>query len=125
MMNTKSIGDIGEKLAVKLLKSKKFKILSRNLHKGRNELDIIAQNRDHIVFVEVKTRTVDDPSKISFEVSAAAAVDVEKKRRTVTAAKAYLAENPNSRQQRFDVVEVYLLRENMKLIEINHIENAF
>ncbi len=124
-MSNRSIGDIGEKLAVKLLKKKRFKLLSKNRHEGRNELDIIAQNRDFIVFVEVKTRTVDDASKISFEISAASAVTAEKKHRTVAAARAYLAKNPNTRQPRFDVIEVYLAKDRLKLIETNHIENAF
>ncbi len=124
-MSTKAIGDIGEKFAAHHLKSKKFKIIARNLHIGRNELDIIAADREFIIFVEVKTRTVDDPSKISFEVSAASAVDFEKRKRTLAAARSYLAENPRSRQPRFDVIEIYLTKDKHRLIEINHIENAF
>ena len=113
MMNTKSIGDIGEKLAVKLLKSKKFKILSRNLHKGRNELDIIAQNRDHIVFVEVKTRN-SLAKGLPRE-----AVTPTKQRTIIRCAQLFVLENKiNGAGFRFDVIEV-------TNGEINHIIDAF
>ena len=126
MKSTKDIGDFGEQLAAKHLKKLKFKILDRNLHKGKNELDLVAKNKEFIVFAEVKTRCVDDPKKIYFEISAASAVYSEKRKRTVLAAREYLAENETNLQPRFDVIEVYLSKsEPLKLIEINHIENAF
>ena len=126
MRSTKEIGDIGEKLARKLLKKKKFKIKGKNLHFGRNEIDIVAESRDHIVFCEVKTRSVSHESEISFEISAAFAVDKDKIKRTQDAARAYLATNPKDKAIRFDVIEVYLKKdEPQKVLNINHIENAF
>ena len=38
IMTTKEIGDYGEKLAVKLLKKKHYRIINRNLHFSKNEL---------------------------------------------------------------------------------------
>ena len=126
MKTTKEIGDIGEKFARKLLKKKKFKIRGTNLHFGKNELDIVAESKEILVFAEVKTRSVSDVSKISFEISAAAAVDKDKIARTITAARLYLSENPTQKQIRFDVIEVYLDKNDAgKILNVNHIENAF
>ena len=126
MKTTKLIGDIGERAAARLLKKKKYKILERNLHEGRYELDIVAANRDFIVFVEVKTRSTENPDDLGFMHRAADFVDKDKQKRTVIAARRYLSENPSDKQPRFDVVEVYLQKDNeKKVLEINHIENAF
>lgn len=50
------LGRIGEDIAVKYLKRKGFKILDRNFKKHYGELDIVALEKDTLVFVEVKTR---------------------------------------------------------------------
>jgi putative endonuclease len=60
----KSVGTLGEDLAVKYLKKQGYKILHKNWYnfKGKRlgEIDIVAQAKDgEIVFVEVKTRVVD------------------------------------------------------------------
>ena len=126
MKTTKQIGDIGERVATKLLKKKKYKILERNLREGRCELDIIASNREFIVFVEVKTRSTENPSDLGFMHRAADSVNKDKQKRTVFAARRYLFDNPSDKQPRFDVIEVYLQKGNeKKVLEINHIENAF
>jgi putative endonuclease len=54
--NHYSIGQKGEKIAVEYLKKKKFKILSQGFRFKRGEIDIIAYDKDTLVFVEVKTR---------------------------------------------------------------------
>ena len=126
MTKNKTVGNFGEDLAVKYIKKKKYKILGRNVHEGKNEIDIIAANKTTIVFVEVKTRCVESADNIAFEVCAASAVDFDKQKRTVSAARAYLLENPTDKDIRFDVVEVYLdKKDQKKTFEINHIENAF
>ena len=126
-MTTKSIGDIGEMLAAKFLKKKNFRIIERNKHQSRNELDIVAVNKSVAVFVEVKTRTISE-NDIAILGEAASAVNFKKQERTINAAKAYLCENKKTiknREIRFDVVEVYLDKTTLKLKTINHIENAF
>lgn len=51
------IGQWGEELAAKKLRSDGFVILEQNYHTPYGELDLVAR-RDHlVVFVEVKTRT--------------------------------------------------------------------
>lgn len=51
------LGKKGETYACEYLKSKGFKILKTNWRFHRNEIDIIAENKDCILFVEVKTRS--------------------------------------------------------------------
>ena len=125
--NASDVGKKGEKLARKYLRKCGYRIVAKNLHCSHNELDIIAANRDFIIFVEVKTRSVSDPS--SLLVSAAAAVDKKKQMRTIQAARSYLSSNESkkhkNKQPRLDVIEVYLSKETSDLLKLNHIENAF
>ena len=120
------LGNYGEKAACKYLRRHGYKILKKNFTADSAEIDIIAQNSDTLIFVEVKTRSINDISEISFEISAAKAVNKDKIRRTFDAAKAYILENPSTKQLRFDVIEVYLKKDDpKKILDINHIENAF
>lgn len=61
MINKKSnkqTGKYGEETAAKFLQKAGFKILERNYRYSRLcEIDIIAKDKDTIVFAEVKTRT--------------------------------------------------------------------
>ena len=126
-MTTKNIGDIGENAAAKYLKRHFFRIIERNYRFHRDEIDIIAKNRKFLVFVEVKTRSRNDVNDNDFG-TPSSAVDAGKMSRTKKAAVGYLAEHPkNKRAIRFDVIEVYLDKnsEKPKIIDINHIENAF
>ena len=128
-MTTKEIGDLGEKLSVKLLRKKHYKVLKRNLHVSHNELDIVAFHRKTkmIVFVEVKTRSVGKDLYSPFG-TPGAAVNRSKQKRTVDAAKDYLRSNFgkwSKLQPRIDVIEVYLSKADRSLLNINHIENAF
>ena len=127
-MKTVEIGRLGEKLAVKYLRKNKYRILETNLHVSHNEIDIIAISKKQriIAFVEVKARTVDKDLYSPFG-TPASAVTKEKQRRTIEAARGYLRSNEKyfDFQPRFDVLEIYLDREDMKVLKINHIENAF
>lgn len=124
-MKTVEIGKLGEDIAVKFLKNNRYKIVDRNVHMSHNEIDIIVKNKDHIVFVEVKTRSTDENMELYFG-SPASAVDHRKQKRTVDAARAYLISSKYGKlQPRFDVIEVFLHKDTHKLININHIENAF
>ncbi len=127
-MKTKDIGALGEKIAAKYLKSNKYKIVARNLHISRNELDIIAVKKRSgiIAFVEVKTRSVDEDMYSKFG-TPSSSVTKAKQERTITATRAYLAQSKKFKalQPRLDVIEIYLQRDNKKLLNINHIENAF
>ena len=127
-MKTKQIGDIGEAAAAKFLKKNGYKVIERNLHISHNELDIVAIHKKQrvIAFVEVKSRTVDDDLYSRFG-TPASAVSKEKQARTIEAARAFLSKNTKyaSLQPRLDVIEVYLKKESLEILNINHIENAF
>ncbi len=59
MTNNKQIGDLGEQLAADFLIKNGYTVLERNYRTPYGELDIIAKDRDTVVFVEVKTRSTD------------------------------------------------------------------
>ena len=57
-LNNKVIGNSGEDMACQFLQKQGYKILERNFRYSRlAEIDIIAKDKDTLVFVEVKTRT--------------------------------------------------------------------
>ena len=117
--STQNIGEKGEDYTVKFLEKKKYNILERNYRKRYGEIDIIAENKNYIVFVEVKTRHKDSMT------SAADAVNRQKQIRIIKTASLYLAENETEKFCRFDVCEVYVNSDNLKLVDINYIEAAF
>ena len=83
------IGNIGERAAARYLRKKGFRTVERNYVAFDHEIDIIAESRELIIFVEVKTVTVgkEDPRKPR----PASAVNAEKQRSIISAAKCYLA----------------------------------
>ena len=127
-MKTKDIGYLGESAAAKFLKKNGYKILERNLHVSHNELDIVAVNKKDkiIAFVEVKARSVDKDLYSPFG-TPASAVTRQKQARTIDAARGYLLKSNKAKglQPRLDVIEVYLSKDDLKVLKINHIENAF
>ncbi len=124
-MNTTQIGRLGENKALKYLKKNKYRLVDRNVHISHNEIDIIVKNREYIVFVEVKTRSFDKELYSDYG-TPASAVDRNKIRRTVDAARGFLCKSRYEKlQPRFDVIEVYLDKQTHKVLKINHIENAF
>lgn len=54
MSSTQKVGSLGEELVVKFLVEKGYKILDRNYRRPWGELDIVAQRKGKIHFVEVK-----------------------------------------------------------------------
>ncbi len=112
------LGSRGEKLAAKYLKSRGLKIIKRNYSTAVGEIDIIAREKDTLVFIEVKSRTG------GVEGSAEYAVDSKKRYRIGKTALWYLNENRISNVDcRFDVVTV--LFSDSARARINVIRNAF
>lgn len=54
--STRQVGSSAEDLACQFLKKGGFKILERNFLIRGGEIDIVAQDKDWLVFVEVKAR---------------------------------------------------------------------
>lgn len=124
-MSTLGIGKFGEDAAAVYLKKNGYRIVDRNVHVSRNEIDIIARDKAFLVFVEVKTRSTDSTLYSEFG-TPASAVTRSKQQRTVEAARKYLITAKYQRlQPRFDVIEVYVDKDEGKVININHIINAF
>ncbi|MCU0599322.1 MAG: YraN family protein [Desulfobacterales bacterium] len=118
MFNLKQIfGKQGEALAVKHLKQKGYEIICVNYKTRLGEIDIIARDKDTIVFVEVKSR------RSSTFGSAKAAVTPDKQRRISKNALYYLkATSQMNARARFDVVAIDSSNESCG-VEI--IKNAF
>ncbi len=94
-------GIVGEEAAAQFVRERGWKIVARNWHHGRDELDLVAWDGDVLVFVEVRARGA------HAVVSGYHSVTVRKKRALARAIRAYLrgmAEPPL--HFRFDIVEV-------------------
>ena len=122
----KTVGIFGEDHTEKYLKKKKkCKILARNKTMGHLEADIIAYDKEFIIFVEVKTRRIDKNNLTR----PADAVNYEKKSNLLRFAYAYCKTLPlklKNKTPRIDVCEVLVTQEKnkLKVCELNYIENA-
>lgn len=56
-MNTAQVGKLGEDLAAGFLKNQGYKIIERNFRIRGGEIDIVAIDKNTLVYIEVKTRT--------------------------------------------------------------------
>lgn len=122
----RELGDFGEREAEKLLRKKGFKIRERNFAAVGHEIDIIAENKEYLVFTEVKTRSADKTN--SKEPRPASAVGPDKQRGIISTAKFYSAANGKGKKKRFDVIEVFVTEDSRgkrKVLDIKHLENAF
>ena len=120
----RKIGNFGERAAAKFLRKKGYKILKTNYSLPGYEIDIIAENRDTLAFVEVKTRSTSS----SIEPRPASSVTPEKQRKIISAAAYFLAARKNEKHVSLDVVEVYIEKKEggkPRVLEIKHLENTF
>ena len=111
------LGKLGEEAAARFLVQRGFSIVARNHRTPIGELDIVARDRRHLLFVEVKTR------RSAVFGAPAEAVGPRKQRQIVRAAQWYLAtaRYPDL-QPRFDVIAVIVGQGEPA---ISHIPNAF
>lgn len=124
-MKPVELGRFGEKSAVRFLRKNRYRIVAKNVHVSHNEIDIIAKNKEYIVFIEVKTRSVIQNEQSGYG-SPASAVTYQKRQRTLQAARSWLRKcKYKNLQPRFDVIEVYVDKESKKILRINQIINAF
>ena len=125
-----TIGRLGEDTAVEFLRKAGYTVIERNFRAGRNEIDVIASNKDYLVFVEVKARTCNASGSLPYG-NPASAVTYDKKQRTLAAASEYIRlKGTKGKQPRIDVIEVFFAHSpkfasTKEIMKINHIENAF
>ncbi len=115
MQNNKSKGDEGELIATKYLEDKGYVVIKNNFRCTFGEVDIIAKDKDFIVFIEVKYRT---NKKFGMPVEA---VNKKKQQKIRAVANYYILKNKIKSKVRIDVIGILSLDK----VEINHITNAF
>lgn len=112
-LNTKNIGNKGENIATEYLIKNGYKIIARNVYIGDGELDIIAKDKNVLVFVEVKMR-----NSISYG-NPLESITESKIKSIIRSAKMYIAANSlYNVQVRFDVIGI-------NGDEINLVKDAF
>ncbi len=114
----RTVGDEGEGRAEAYLRDRGFRILGRKVRSPLGELDLVADDRGVLVFVEVKRR------RTGAYGGAIEAVDARKRAKLIQLAAHYLAQHRiRNRACRFDVL---LIQDNDTTAEaMQHIVNAF
>lgn len=117
-MLKQELGLNGEKLALKKLKQMRYKIIEKNFWCKIGEIDIIAKDKDILVFVEVRTRKW---SKYGLPEET---INYKKQAKVRKVAEWYLVKNKlNDVICRFDAIGIIWDRENKIKMEV--IKNAF
>lgn len=120
MARDKLTGAWGELQASNYLQKKGYKIIGCNFSTRFGEIDLIAQNRCYLIFVEVKLR------KSDLYGEAREFVGTGKQMRIRATAELWLQQFPNRRQPRFDVIEIYAPQGIETAVpQIIHLEDAF
>lgn len=110
------IGYLGESIAKKYLQKKGYFIVEQNYKNKYAEIDLIARNKDTLVFVEVKTRIGEQfgtPEN---------AINRNKMGRLIRNARAYIARARKPCLYRIDAICI-VLDENKQARRIDHYEN--
>jgi len=107
----KEAGRVGESIAAQFLQRKGFTILDRNYRKPWGEIDIIAEKKGIVRFVEVKTLSRENMPDISREMSdyrPEEQVHPAKLRKIARTAEMYMNGREDQREFQIDVVGVFL-----------------
>ncbi|MBC7621763.1 MAG: YraN family protein [Aeromicrobium sp.] len=97
-LTTKTAGDAAERFAEKFLLAQKLKVVARNYRCRFGEIDLIMQDRETLVFVEVRMRA---SGKFG---GAGASIGVAKQQRLIATAQHYLAGLHHTPPCRFDAI---------------------
>ena len=117
-MKRRDTGILGERLARDFLQNKGYHIIETNFRCSHGEIDIIARDKDCLVFVEVRTK-----KSLSFG-TPEESITPAKKRRLQSTVSHYLQTHSDLPQQwRIDFVAVELNSRN-ETSRIELIENA-
>jgi putative endonuclease len=119
-MKRLEFGKKGEKAAESYLKKQGYRILKKNYRTRVGEIDLIAEHKNVLVFIEVKSR-----SSTNLE-HPFMAVTPKKQKKIAQTASYFLAENKvGDRDIRFDVVSVLPSSENPNVLEVEVLQDAF
>ncbi|RKE98989.1 YraN family protein [Ichthyenterobacterium magnum] len=116
MAQHNELGKKGEQLAVDFLLKNNYEIIERNYRFDKAEVDIIAQQKDILAIIEVKTRSSSEfgnPQDF---------VKPKQIKNLVKAVDEYVTENSLDVEVRFDIIAII---KNGKQFDIEHLENAF
>lgn len=116
MADHNDLGKLGEELAVDFLQKNGYKILETNWTFQKAEIDIIAQTKDTLAIIEVKTR-----SSIEFGLPQDF-VNPKKIRLLTKAVDNYVVEKNLDINVRFDIIAIH--KENKSFV-IEHLTDAF
>lgn len=116
MYKRHEIGKLGEDLACKYLQDKGYKILERNFEARQGEIDIIAKDKEELVFIEVKTR-----SNISYGKPAEAVNEIKQNHLIKTIEYYVYSRHLEDEFIRIDIIEIYLLKNKYR---VNHIKQV-
>jgi putative endonuclease len=109
----------GERIAAEFVTLRGMEVLDRNVRIGRGEIDLVARDRDQVVFIEVKFRTAGSRGT-SLEV-----VGMRKREHVARAAAGYLQRRGLlDRAVRFDVVGITWRADGEELL-VQHVSNAY
>lgn len=120
-------GDYGEAQAAAYLRKNGFRIRARNVQfEGREELDLVAEDRKTRRFIEVKTRRQLPDTETRYG-APMDAVTKEKRRHLLDAARRYMVAHPTRKAIQFDIVEVFLdpAGEAPRVLAVRHHPDAF
>jgi putative endonuclease len=116
-------GAAGEQAAAELLSALGYQIIERNFRTRYGELDIVAVERDTLVFCEVRARVGRDAIAYALEsIGPGKRLQLRKMAREWFRLSA--AERPASRTTRFDAVAV-ALTSGGRVLSIEHVRDAF
>jgi putative endonuclease len=116
-MARRDLGQRSERVAETFLQGQHYAIIARNYRCALGEIDLIAQDRDTLVFVEVRSHTGErfgDPLE---------SVTFRKQRQIAKAALDYvMRQRVANRPLRFDVIGI---RWEGNTPQVSHVKNAF
>ncbi|UTD15515.1 YraN family protein [Tenacibaculum mesophilum] len=116
MAQHNELGKKGEQLAIDYLVKNGYTIVEKNYCFQKAEVDIIAQKKDVLVVIEVKTRST------SYFGNPQDFVNSKKIKLLVTAIDNYVNERGLDVEVQFDIIAI--IKQQNKFV-IEHIENAF
>lgn len=120
LINTRLTGQFVEQQTALFLSEQQLKLVQKNFHSKRGEIDLIMLDDDCLVFVEVRYR------HSATHGSAAETVNRQKQRKLLMTAEFFLQKHVSYQHLscRFDVVAAQPSKDNGKL-EFHWIKNAF